>query len=344
MKRRVTLKDVADAVGVHLSTVSRALDPSTPHRVSDELAEKIERASRKLGYKRNSAAYTLKKNTTRTIGVVIPDITDPAFPPIIRGIEDALARRGYVAIVTNTDGDAGREAAMIDMLSDRGVDGLLLASVEIDDAVAVGDSLHSMPIVTVNRQILGSGLPCVVADEAAGMQAVVTHLVALGHRRIAAIAGPQHLSTGVLRLRGFLSACEALSLGGDLPVAVARYYREEEGERCTETLLATSGAFTALVCANDRLAIGAIAALRRRGLDCPDDVTVTGFNDMIMVDRLTPPLTTVRVPKHQMGVRAAEMIVDLIEGRPDAQRNVTLPVDLVVRGSTQRARSDRPGK
>jgi LacI family transcriptional regulator len=340
MKRRVTLKDVADAVGVHLSTVSRALDPSTPHRVSDELAEKIERASRRLGYKRNSAAYTLKKNTTRTIGVIIPDITDPAFPPIIRGIEDALARRGYVAIVTNTDGDARRESEMIDMLRDRGVDGLLLASVEIDDPVAGNEGRDTPPIVTVNRQIIGSGLPCVVADEAAGMQAVVTHLVALGHRRIAAIAGPQHLSTGVLRHRGFLAACDALGLGGDPPVAIARFYREEEGERCTETLLATSDAFTALVCANDRLAIGAIAALRRRGLECPSDVAVTGFNDMIMVDRLTPPLTTVRVPKHQMGVRAAEMIVDLIEGRPEGSRNVTLPVDLVVRGSTGRARAE----
>jgi LacI family transcriptional regulator len=339
MKRRVTLKDVADAVGVHLSTVSRALDPSSPHRVSGELAERIERASRALGYRKSSAGYTLKTNTTRTIGVIIPDITDPAFPPIIRGIEDALARRGYVAIVANTDGDARREREMVTMLRDRGVDGLLLASVEITDDPSREEWRETTPVVTVNRQVFGSDVPSVIADEAAGMDAIVTHLVALGHRHIAAIAGPQHLSTGVLRQRGFLSACAALGIGGTPPVAVARGYREEEGERCTETLLATAPPFTALVCANDRLAVGAIAALRRRGLACPDDVAVTGFNDMIMVDRLTPPLTTVRVPKHQMGALAADMIVDLIEGKPGLDRSAMLPVDLVVRGSTARVRT-----
>jgi LacI family transcriptional regulator len=338
MKRRVTLKDVADAVGVHLSTVSRALDPDSPHRVSSELAERIERASRALGYRKNSAGYTLKTNTTRTIGVVIPDITDPAFPPIIRGIEDALARRGYVAIVANTDGDARRERELVSMLRDRGVDGLLLASVEITPDPTRDEWLDATPAVTVNRQVFGADVPSVIADEAGGMTAIVTHLVALGHRKIAAIAGPQHLSTGVLRHRGFLAACEALGVGETPPVAVARGYREEEGERCTETLLATAAPFTALVCANDRLAVGAIAALRRRGLECPDDVAVTGFNDMIMVDRLTPPLTTVRVPKHQMGARAADMIVDLIEGKAGAERTAMLPTDLVVRGSTGRVR------
>lgn len=338
MKRRVTLKDVADAVGVHLSTVSRALDPSSPHRVSSELAERIERASRSLGYRKSSAGYTLKTNSTHTIGVVIPDITDPAFPPIIRGIEDALARRGYVAIVANTDGDARREREMIMMLRDRGVDGLLLASVEIADDPAREAWRDATPVVTVNRQIFGADVPSVTADEAAGMHAVVTHLVALGHRQIAAIAGPQHLSTGVLRQRGFLAACEALGIGGTPPVAVARAYREEEGERCTETLLATAAPFTALVCANDRLAVGAITALRRRGLACPEDVAVTGFNDMIMVDRLTPPLTTVRVPKHLMGARAADMIVDVIEGKATTDRIAMLPVDLVVRGSTSPVR------
>jgi LacI family transcriptional regulator len=131
-------------------------------------------------------------------------------------------------------------------------------------------------------------------------------------------------------------------VGGPPPVAVARGYREEEGERCTETLLATAPPFTALVCANDRLAVGAIAALRRRGLECPDDVAVTGFNDMIMVDRLTPPLTTVRVPKHQMGARAADMIVDLIEGKAGLERTAMLPTDLVVRGSTGRVRVPAP--
>ena len=148
---RPTLRDIAREVGVHVSTISRALDPGSPHAVSPDLAEKIRRASQRRGYRRNAAAYLLKTSRSRTIGVVIPDITDPVFPPIIRGIEDGLAQKDYVAILANTDGDAGRQVQNIAAMLPRGIDGLILASVTRHDP-AVSRAVAEAPVVTISRQ------------------------------------------------------------------------------------------------------------------------------------------------------------------------------------------------
>src|SRR5271154_1330967 len=134
-KADVTLKDIANVLDVNVSTVSRALDPKTTHKVSARLTETIRKTAKRLGYRPNASAYSLKTNKTRTIGVVIPDITDPVFPPIIRGIEEGLERHGYVAVLANTDGDSRREAKIIETLKSRGVDGFILASLRRKDPV-----------------------------------------------------------------------------------------------------------------------------------------------------------------------------------------------------------------
>src|SRR6187549_626857 len=143
-----TLRDIAREVGVHVSTISRALDPRSPHAVSPDLAEKIRRTSQRRGYRRNAAAYLLKTSRSRTIGVVIPDITDPVFPPIIRGIEDGLAEHDYVAILANTDGDPRRQTQVIEAMRPRGIDGFILASVTRRDAAASQLSA-GIPTVTI---------------------------------------------------------------------------------------------------------------------------------------------------------------------------------------------------
>ena len=150
-RQRPTLKDIAREVGVHVSTISRALNEASAHAVSPDLARKIRRASERRGYQPNAAAVMLKTNRSRTIGVVIPDITDPVFPPIIRGIDDGLARHGYVAILANTDGDPERQAQLIETLRARGVDGLILASVLRHDADA-SRLTEGMAVVTVSRR------------------------------------------------------------------------------------------------------------------------------------------------------------------------------------------------
>ena len=170
MKRRATLKDVARVAGVHLSTVSRALNPRTQHLLTRKVVEQIRMISRDLEYRPNAAAHSLRTNRTRTIGVVVPDITNPVFPPIIRGIEDALAKRGYVAILANTDGHIRHEAEIADLLRARGVDGLILASVEREDEAVSRLAAEGLPIVTVNRRVDDPAVSSVVNDENAGIR------------------------------------------------------------------------------------------------------------------------------------------------------------------------------
>ena len=158
-----------------------------------------------------------------------------------------------------------------------------------------------------------------------------------GHRAIAAIAGPQALSTGYRRYRSFTLHRKLLGIGKAKPNAVfANAFNETEGERCAEELLARGQPFTALVCANDRLAVGAIAALRRHGLRCPDDVSVTGYNDMPLADRLSPALTTVRVQHQKGGLESAELLMEMMREQGAPPRHIVLPVEIVVRGSTRR--------
>jgi LacI family transcriptional regulator len=341
MRKRVTLKDVAQAVGVHVSTVSRALDPKTRHLITPEVAEQILKASERLDYRQNAAAYSLKTNRTRTIGVVLPDITNPIFPPIIRGVEDALAGHKYLAILANTDGDLHREEDITETLRARGVDGLVLASVEREDEAVRRLTEGGLPVVTVNRTVDDASVSSVAHDEDEGIRLILSHLASLGHERIANIAGPQHLSTGEQRFRAFERHRVAMGLaGGSDLVAFAQTFNEPEGERCAEELLARGVAFTAIVCSNDRLAIGAIAALRGHGLRCPEDVSVTGYNDMPLIDRLFPPLTTIRVQQYRAGFEAAELLYRMLEVPADLRqpKHVVLPVELVVRGSTQAPR------
>jgi LacI family transcriptional regulator len=335
-RRNVTLKDVASAVGVHVSTVSRALDPKSRHLITPEVAEKVLRVSAEMRYRPNASAYSLRTRRTRTIGVTVPDITNPIFPPIIRGIEDGLDAQGYAAIVANTDSRPERDLAMIENLLARGVDGLITASVPLEDEPIAEMARSGTAVVTVNRRVEAPFVSSVVSDEEDGIRRVVEHLVRLGHRRIAHIAGPQELSTGLWRYRAFVKAAESFGLPlDDGFIAFARFFREDEGEGCARDLLGRAGGITAIVCANDRLALGALDALAALGLSCPSDISVTGFNDMPMLDRLQPPLTTVRIQQYEAGLKAAEIILDLAEGEGEMEPvHAVLPVELVVRGST----------
>ncbi len=328
---RVTLRDVARRVGVHPSTVSRALNPSTRSMVTPEIARRVEDAAHELGYRPNPIAYGLKTNRSLTVGVVIPDLTDPLFPPMIRGIEDTLARAGYTAIVANTDNDRARERVILERMRGRLVDALILGSTRRGDVLGGDD----VPVVLINRSIDAGGVTAVVSDNAGGMRKVVDHLVALGHRRIAHIAGPRFLTTGNARDEAYRAAMKGhgLAAGRDL-VAYSESYSRDEGRRALSLLLETGHRFSAVVAANDLLALGCYDALRAAGLNCPRHVSVTGFNDMPLVDMMDPPLTTVRIPQYDMGAEAARAVLDKLNGAADGPQTIVLPSALVVRGST----------
>ncbi|MEO1018768.1 MAG: LacI family DNA-binding transcriptional regulator, partial [Pseudomonadota bacterium] len=336
LKRRTTLKDVADALEVHSSTVSRALDPRTRHLITSELADRIMRTARELGYQPNAQASSLRTRRSMTVGVVVPDITNVVFPPILRGIEDRLSQSGYITMIVNTDGNPERESTVIDTLRSRGVDGLILASAQREDPAISRAVAEGIPIVTVNRMVNDPNVSSVSNDDSMGITFAIDHMMALGHRRIAHIAGPLALSTGIVRHDAFKRVkAERYLDDNPLMIAQSRAFTEAEGERCAKVLLERNIAFTAIVCANDQLALGTIRALRSAGLSCPDRISVSGYNDMPLVDRLDPPLTTVRIQQRTAGARAAEILLAQMEEEGRARLvHIELPVELVVRGST----------
>jgi LacI family transcriptional regulator len=329
---RPTLRDVANAAGVHPATASRALNDATRGLVRPATVAKVRAVAAELGYQVNPIARSLKTARSETVGVLVPDITNPLFPPIVRGIEDELAGSGYTVLTTNTDNDPDRTASSFAVMQARQVDGFIVATALRDDPLLEEAAARGVPMVLVNRQTEHLDVSTVAGDDAGGVARTVDHLVELGHREIAHIAGPQNVSTGVLREQAFRSAMQRHGLS-DHRVIEAEAYSEPAGRTALLELLARERP-TAVVAGNDLLAIGCYDALEELGMSCPDDMSVAGFNDMPFIAHLRPPLTSVRVPQYELGVEAARLLLDRLTGRTVTPRVVLLPVTLVVRGST----------
>jgi LacI family transcriptional regulator len=335
----VTLRDVAVRAGVHPATASRALNPETRILVSEDTAQRVLDAAEALGYSPNPVARSLRTRRSHTVGVLIPDLNNPLFPPIVRGLEDRLAANGYVALIGNTDSDDQRERMVFDQMRARHVDGLVLATARLRHPLLAEASRADLPVVLINRLAQDYSFPSVSVDNERGVRMAVGHLAALGHRRIAHIAGPQEMSTGLSRYRGFVTAMESsgLPVDGDL-VVFAKSFTVEEGVRCSRLLLDRGGGCTAIAAGNDMLAVGCYAALDEAGLSCPEDISVVGFNDMPFIDRLRPPLTTIRFPHYQVGTEAAQLLLERIAEHSGPVKILYLAPELVIRGSTARAR------
>jgi len=334
-KRTVTLRDVASKVGVHPSTVSRVLNSDTRDMVSREVAAKVTKAADELGYNLNPFARSLKTNQSFTIGVLIPDLTDPLFPPIIRGIEDTLSGYGYTAIMANSDNDQTHERMSFDAMKARKVDGFILATAHRSDELVDQSLEEGIPLVLVNRQVDTPSVPSVVNDDAAGLRILVDHVAGLGHRRIAHIAGPQSLSTGFTRYNGFVNAMRGRGLSvREEDIVVADVFTEEGGYRAAKAIFENGTDITAVVTANDMLALGCFDALQELGIRCPEDVSVTGLNDIPFVSKITPALTTVRIQHFEMGEEAAKLLMRLIKNEDVGQISIVLKPELIIRDST----------
>ncbi|MFC4585361.1 LacI family DNA-binding transcriptional regulator [Sphaerisporangium corydalis] len=332
-----TLRDVAEAAGVHAATASRALNPKTQGLVSAATARRVLKAAETLGYQPNPIARSLKTSRSFTVGLVLPDLTNPLFPPIVRGIEDVLAPGGYSAWIVNTDNDPQRELAQIESLRSRQVEGLIIATARLDHPLLRKMHDEGVRMVFVNRRVENLDVPTVTADDATGIALAVKHLADLGHTRIAHLAGPQSTSTGVVRSRAFRHAIRDHGMADDpsLVVECARW-SEADGAGAMRELLGRDDRFTAVVAGNDLIALGCYDVFAERRISCPADISVVGFNDMPFLDKLSPPLTTVGVPHHDIGAEAARMLLDCIEQPERHPRSVLMAVSLVIRGSTSR--------
>jgi LacI family transcriptional regulator len=330
-----TLRDVAQLAGVHPATASRALNPQTRPLVNADTARKVLRAAESIGYQPNPIARSLKTARTATVGLVIPDLTNPLFPPIVRGIEDVLTAVGYSAWIVNTDNDPVREETAVESLRSRQVEGLIMATARREHPLLVRLHQMGMKMVLVNRRVDGLELPSVTSDDDAGIEMAVNHLAALGHTRIAHLAGPQETSTGVARARAFRHAIRDLGLDDD-PALVTEcgYWSETEGAQALRKLLDAGTSFTAVVAGNDLIALGCYDVFAERGMHCPGDLSVVGFNEMPFLDKMNPPLTTVSIPHYDLGTEAARLLLDTIDEPDRLPRSVLLTPSLVVRAST----------
>ncbi len=327
---------MARLAGVHPSTVSRAL-----HRADlplrPETRRKVLAAVERLEYRPSALARGLRLQRTKTLGMLVPDITNPFFPPIIRGAEEAGRERGYELVLSNTDDSPERENASLQVMRERQADGLLIATSRMADATLTGVRRDHFPFVLVNRGSRASADHSVEVDNESAAAKAVAHLASLGHRRIAHIAGPLSTTTGAERAASYRASIAALRLGEAI-VVEASAYSEEAGRAAAGAL---PGDVTAIFAANDLLAIGALGALRQAGRRVPQDVSIVGVNDIPLAGLIDPPLTTIRVPQREMGGIATRMLIAILEGEPVAVRHVVLETELVVRASTTTARAAR---
>jgi LacI family transcriptional regulator len=336
-RSRTTLRDVARLADVHTSTVSRALSEKTRSMVNPNTVERVLAAATHLEYRPNAMARGLKTNRSHSIGVLVPDLLNPVVPPIVKGIEARLGEVGYVVLLGNADHSREHERVLVEAFSSQQVEGMIAFTASDDHTVLDLLADTGVPVVLVNRTVPDGSMSAAVPDDAACGALAVRHLAELGHRRIAHVAGPQDTSTGARRRQGFEQALAEAGLEHDAElVAVARRYTEEEGARCCRALLASEKRFTAIVAANDLLALGCYDALGEVGLECPGDFSVVGCNDMPFSDRFDPPLTTINIEHHQLGTAAAELLLERIQTVGLPPRQIVTTPTLVVRQSTAR--------
>jgi LacI family transcriptional regulator len=332
---RVRLVDVARAAGVHPATASRALNPAAHDEVSRDTIRRVELAARRLGYVPNTLARGLRTSRSLVVALVIPDITNPLFPPIVRGAEQVLSEAGFTLVLTDTNNDSATERAQVTAMRGRGVDGFIVATARWQDPVLEELAQAGVPTILVNRHNDPARLPYIGGDDRSGVHACVDHLADLGHRAIVHLAGPPDTSTALVRSDAFRSAMRARRLSTAHREVRCAAYTEEAGAEAIRVALDRETPLTAIVAANDLLALGAQRALADRGYSCPADVSITGYNDIDFMSKLSPPFTTVRLPLRKMGMLAARNLLDWLGGAaPELGSQVLLPVEFMERGTT----------
>jgi LacI family transcriptional regulator len=335
VNRTITLRDVADAADVHPSTASRALNDQTRELVNDRTVQRILAAAEALGYQPNALAQGLKGSRTMTIGMLIPDLTNPLFPPIARGVEDVCTDAGFTLLLANTDNDRAKERSVLEVMARRRVDGLVMATVHRDSPTWTEVLRADFPVVLVNRTADVPNLPSVSGDDHAGIGLAVRHLAELGHRRIAHLAGPTEVSTGLQRQQSYANWMQVLGLDVDPDLIVpCSWFTQQAGAAAFATLLDRATGATAVVAANDLVALGCYDVAAERGVRIPEDLSIVGYNDIPFTDRFAPPLTSVRIPHYQIGVKAAELMLDAIDSPGSVHVGLRLPPELRVRSST----------
>jgi LacI family transcriptional regulator len=324
-------------VGVHPSTVSRALNPARADLVKPVTREAVQEAARRLGYRPDMVARGLQSGRTATVGVIVADLGNPFITPIIHQVAAALETATMMPVIAETQDEHDRFARILDHVISRRVDAIVTAAAREGDRDILESAARVIPVVVAARPLPGSSLPQVTHDDRRGAELVAHHLAGLGHTSVAQLRGPLDVANFAQRAAGFTGTARSLGLSEvEVPETGSRPIFDE-GKRLMGSLLGRAGSLpTAVFAHNDLMALGALAALHGSGLRVPDDISLVGYNDLPAMDLVDPPLTTVRYPSREIGRAAGELVIDLLGGAfPD---DVRLDPSLVVRGSTRSVR------
>ena len=333
--RPITISDVARRAGVSTATVSRVISGAT--RVRPATREEVLAAVRELGYRPSGVARSLKLRATRTLGLVVTDIANPYFPKIVRAVEDAALERGHAVLLCDGADDSSREETYLDLLVERRVDGIVIASSGLEERYRAWLAERPVPVVLVNCPPRGAALPAILSDNRLGGRLAARHVLDLGHRRIGHVTAPPRNAAAGERLAGIRDALQAADDDKTELMVVEGDGGVDGGEAATHDLLARMPGLSAVLCYNDLTAIGAVRAIRSAGRRVPADVSVVGYDDIAIAAWVEPALTTVAQDTTAMGRWAVERLVERIAGRPpDASppEVVLLPVELRVRASS----------
>jgi LacI family transcriptional regulator len=330
----VTISDIARIAGVHPASVSRALRGGK--KVSEETRQKILKISGEMGYRPNAIAAALRTKQTHLVGIIVPDLANPLFGPIVQGLEQELRRQGLMCLIVQTPQGIAERRELVVALANRQIAGLAVLAAESEDPMLEAALELRIATVLVNRGFGERRFASVVNDDRESVRLVLDHLASLGHNCIAHIAGPPASSTGRARREAFEELCNRQGLSA--VVAEASTFTRAAGYEATARLLNEPRSWTALFGANDLIALGALDALHQCGLRVPADVALVGHNDMPLVDLISPPLTTVRVAVGQMSKEAAQLLLQKMAQPQMPQSTRVLTPELVVRQSTQKRR------
>ncbi|GAA1013932.1 LacI family transcriptional regulator [Acrocarpospora pleiomorpha] len=332
---RVTLKDIARLAGVHPATASRALDPARGDMLTPETRDRVRRVAQEAGYHVNSFARSLRKNSSGMVGVVVADVANPFLPPILRGIEQIIRAEQKLLLIAETHDDGGTLLEIIDHFVARRVDAVILSAAHFGDEQAVASLAEKIPVVLAVRSVGSARFPTITHDDVLGGQLAAEHLVSLGHRDLAQLRGPMDVSSFRGREQGFAAVMSTTTARERFVDQSAAAPTVEEGRRLAEAILDAPGRHpTAFFAHNDLMAVGALEALRDRGLTCPRDISIVGYNDAPLSNHVNPPLTTVRLPSLELGRRVATLALAVIAGATTEPTIEKLPPELVIRQST----------
>lgn len=335
------LKQLADRTGLSISTVSRVLSGKAQGaRISDKTRDRVLKEARRQGIVINEVARGLRLRISKTVGLIIPDISNPFFATLARQVEHVSRARNYSVLLCDSEESTDVEAANVHLMTNRRVDGLIVAPVGgRQDHLEAAASI--MPLVLIDRILPGVNVPCVASDNEGGGELAVRHLVAMGHRRIGCVQGLPASSTNAGRIQGFRKAAREAGLEIPDEWIAGEGYTLESAKRHATILLSSPDRPTAIVAMGNSLALGVLHAARDLGISVPEELSLVGFDDQPWAEWLTPPLTTIAQPVESLGASATELFFTRLEkfsgsGEAVAEETVTLPMFLIARGSVSR--------